>query len=204
MSEWSQTVYVSVAQRYWNPAWDPGRNREVYGDLASTEGVGANLRVRLLRESATEPDWAPIVARLKAASDHVCFFTDVAEFRSKPSTLENVALHLAREFGPLEVYEHDTFGCRVRGDELTLLESVYNLECATTATVDTDSGLARGRAELGQAVRAIAPDFADDRGEAAGPWAERLFEALAARIPGLVTLSIDLGSQRRIRVTTQA
>src|SRR4051812_11920634 len=78
----SNSAYASVAQRYWNEAWTSEKNSEVYGDLASAEGVGAN--VRIVPELESEPDadamLVSALAELKAMIDH----------KSCPRTLERM------------------------------------------------------------------------------------------------------------------
>jgi hypothetical protein len=222
-SQQSQTVFVSLAQRYWRPEWSPARNREVYGASASLEGIGRNLCLTvsaLPREAnglASDLDFSAPLAALKAYCDHRCLFTDFAEFRSRPSTTESLTLHLAdylfhrpppegASWRALSVREDDGFTCTAYPSEATLdIEfRVLNLTFTVRRPVDPVSGLSIARDIFWQAVRDVAPAFAEPARHGLEAWGGELFAALAARVEGLSQLAIDLGGHRTLIMGPQS
>lgn len=210
----SQSFYVSVAHRYWTPQWSEERNREIYGEFASPEGLGGNFRVKLSAHlnGAEEIDWAPWIRDVKARIDHHCFFTDFALFQAQASTLERIARFLgdsvfsrplaSAAWFSLTVEESDRLGCTVypQRDEVDLHVKTRNLHVCLRRPVDAVTGLAAARDEVERAVLALAPEFAEDQGESETQWSQRLFLALAEKIKNLQELRIDSGQQRSLCV----
>src|SRR5262245_41193831 len=89
----TQSVYASVAHRYWNQEWSAQKNRDEYGDLASEEGIGSNLRIELT--GTNEGTVGRSLTVLKEMVDHQCLFAPDSPHFAKPSTLENIAGLLA-------------------------------------------------------------------------------------------------------------
>lgn len=212
----AQSVYVSVAHRYWNTSWTPEKNREVYGALASVEGVGSNFRLEAVVDFAGpgEFDFAPHLADLKAAVDHRCLFVDEARFQAAPSTTETVGRFLAETLfarpGPwveFVIEESPEAACAFRPGALDAIEwrvRVMNLRFTVERSLDSVSGLALARGELERAARKLGPRFAEPTGESPEAWAESLMNAFSLEVNGLSSLRIDLGSQRFLQVSSQS
>ena len=204
MLEVSRSFGVSLAQRYWNDEWDEARNRAAYGTHASPEGVGANLRLEL--SAGDERDLQPGVARLKRLVDHRALAEDFAEFARTPSTLENLTLFLSTRHGVatwrrLTIHEDDRLSCVATHDgRLTLRERVYNLTLEVAGAVEPASGLLINRDELGRAVGAVAPRFAEAAPDSRAEWTRRLYLALRAEVPRLRALEVALNPRESLRV----
>lgn len=210
----SQHGYVSVAHRYWNSTWSDAQNKLHYSAQASEDGVGSNLRLEITlnseQDASTELEQG--LAKLKRLVDHHCFFTDFAEFQSRPSTLESITVFLAQtlfamplpqgQWTSIAVAENSNLICSVR-PECALVEmtiKILNLTFTLERKIDPDTGLAISRSELWQIVRTVAPDFAQSHSGNESAWAESLWSAFHSKVKGLTDLRIDLGSQRFLRV----
>ncbi|MBX3021956.1 MAG: hypothetical protein KF799_09795 [Bdellovibrionales bacterium] len=214
MIEQSQSVYVSVAHRYWNPQWSAERNSEIYGRNASPEGVGSNLRLTVAIIGANSVDFTESLRFLKNLCDHRCFFRDIPEFQEKPSTLETITLYLGAKlfaepisdgrWSSLTVAEDDHLACRLKPDSegVELIERHLNLTCTLQADVD-ENGVALRRGILPSAVRAIFPQFATPQSESIADWGKRLFAALQIKVKSLRTVDIDLGGQQSLRISSR-
>jgi 6-pyruvoyltetrahydropterin/6-carboxytetrahydropterin synthase len=214
MIEQSRRFYVSVAHRYWNVGWSEERNREVYGRMASQEGVGSNLALEIRVKNLTEDlDLAPYESGLKSVCDHRCFFTDFAEFHERASTLEAIALFLGAklfaqkapngEWSAFRVDENRRLGCTVYPDReaVDLHVRAFNLTCTLRRRLDEISALASSRSEIEEAVRGIANEFAQARrGESETQWGERLFSVVSAKVKDLEELQVDYGHQQSLCV----
>src|SRR5690606_18321654 len=129
------SVHVSLAYRCWNSLWSHEENQRRYGSLASPEGVGGNWRIEIGRDDENEAAFDTELARLKGLVDHRCLFTDLEEFRTAPSTLENVTYFLGQNlFGRsdqwafLTVHENERLACTIGKDlSLTLQLKIQNL-----------------------------------------------------------------------------
>lgn len=207
---------VSVAHRYWNNLWSHERNREMFGTSASPVGVGSNLRVEVEVAGTPAFDFAPVAARIKRLLDHRNLIDDEPAFADRPSTLESVAEFLAKDlfaqapaYGQwhgLIVWELDRFGCRVEpqatGVEFTF--EVRNLVLTVEARIDAESGLAVRRADAVGAVEEIFTRFSHGSNETEFIWMERLYGDLKKRLPGLKSLSVDLGSHKLMKVDSSS
>lgn len=214
MFEESQSIYVSLAHRYWNPRWSAGRNREVYGRNASPDGVGSNLRLEATLRSQGPSAAAQALQHLKALCDHRCLHTDVDAFRETPSTLENITVFLGAELSKhtpplsawerLTVYESESLSCTIRPGHSRLLvhERAFNLTLTFEAEIDPESGLACARGVAERAVRAVAAEFSGPCEEGSEAWARRLFAALQIKVKTLVELRIDLGGHQTLRISS--
>lgn len=201
----SQSVYVSVAHRYWNPRWSEERNRQVYGRLCSVTGVGSNLKLTLAVEAPADP--RPGLLALKSRIDHRALHLDFDEFKDSPSTVECIAVDLARHVpGPwrwLQVSEGENFAVRIeQGQPDVQIEArVLNLTLRLQRPIDPESGLAIPRDELWRSLTAVAPEFAEPRpNEVESMWGERLAKALGQKLPGLHQVVIDMSGQRFLQI----
>lgn len=212
MLEQSQSVYVSVAHRYWNSQWPAEQNQEVYGRDASSEGVGSNLRLTVHASGASELNFDEHLVHLKSLCDHRCFFTDVDEFLNTPSTLERITVHLSQALFPralaggqwtgLTVAENERIECKAwpGANDLQLREKHLNLLCTVQGPVDSQTGLVLPRGELWRSLQEIAPEFAEPSALPRAAWGERLFAALKGKVKTLRELEIDLGGHDGLRI----
>jgi len=220
MIEQSQTIFVSVAHRYWNPRWSEAHNREVYGRNASHEGVGSNLALTLTVEtdSTNELSLESPLQMLKNLCDHRCFFSDIPEFADRPSTLETISLFLGEKLFTypmpngarakrLKVAENDSLSCTVYAanalKEVCISEKHLNLLCTVQLPVDPESGLTLARGVMWQAVREVAPQFSEPDPDVSR-WGQALFAALEIKVKALRELEIDLGSQQSLRISSHS
>lgn len=206
----SQLIYVSLAHRYWNTLWTLNENRKVYGDSASVEGLGSNLKVVLSRTTLVdkELDFREGLGRLKTLADHRCLFTDFTEFGSMASTLERMTLWMARELNQpeaddwafLEVYETEHLACRIEAgsSQMDLIQKVGNLTLKIRGVADEATGLILSRNILPEAVKEVFPLFEGPAGDEA-EWMDQLFGALRERVPQLSSVVVDLGRQKSWR-----
>jgi hypothetical protein len=200
-----QSVYVSVAHRYWVPQWSPEQNRSVYGDQASADGVGSNLRLTV--EAETDP--TARLGVLKKLIDHQNLFVNFVEFKQRPSTLENITLfligQLAGDWQRLTVAENDNLACVFEKGQayVTVVEKLLNLTFHVRRSVDPISGLGLRRGELMLVLRQVAPQFAEAGGVSERAWGQQLFARFAAEVKGLQELSIDLAGQRGLRLIAE-
>jgi hypothetical protein len=201
----AQSVYASTAHRYWNVAWDSAKNHQVYGQDASVEGIGSNLRLELaiqVNSDASEALLAAPLAKLKSLVDHQCLFASDSPLGASPSTLENLTLWLVRvnlgEWNYLKIWESERLSCTIRPGahavQMTFKEQ--NLTLEISAPVDPLSGLAVERALVKKAIVQLNEINESD------PvlWSEKLFRNLQNSIPGLCSLTVDLGRHESLVV----
>jgi hypothetical protein len=216
----SNSVYVSLAQRYWNENWSPEENRLVYGNEASSEGLGSNMRVvpeLEVAEQATETPLNEALARVKDLLDHKCLFVPGGALAARPSTLENIALFLAENlfqepaaanrWHALTVWETDHLACTVyprRREDVVLHMRVRNLHLSLRGGVEAASGLLIERAKVATAVETAFAAFAGPFAGGREAWAPALFEELRKSLEVLVELRIDLGRHETLVVGTGA
>lgn len=209
--EVSQCVDVSVAHRYWNVEWPEAKNRQTYGVLASSEGVGSNLKLTAaVWLDQGDVELSDHLQFLKQLVDHRCLFEEFPEFFVQASTLERITVFLAKrlferrlghkslKWAYLRVEEMDGFGCQVEpeSDVLKFFVRAQNLTCIVQRPLSdlaahSNAGIGLPRLLVNEAVRDLAPDIGKPREQ----WAAHLFEALASRIEGLKEVRVDLGCQ---------
>lgn len=202
---------VSLAHRYWNNLWSHERNRTTYGDHASSEGVGSNLRVEL-EVQGEEFDFFPVAKRIKSLLDHRSLFDDEPAFLERPSTLEGVSCFLAEQifqtpvqngrWSALTVWELDRYACRVEpgSTAVDFSLSFRNLLLTFRGPVNPESLLAVDRGPVERALEEIFIQFSTGNNEPEFIWLERLFKVLQNRLPGLFSLQVDLGSHKLMKV----
>jgi len=207
MTTIAQSVFASVAHRYWHPGWTEERNREVFAGDASVEGLGANMRIELAGDAAdhSEMEIGAALTPLKNLLDHQCLFAADAPFALKPSTLENVTLYLAGhldggQWSSLTVWESATLGCRWSEKRLTLIFKQRNLTLEIVATPDAESGLAISRNAVRNAVENLLVKLNSFNDPDLQRWGGKIFSALQASIPELTRLRVDLGRHEGIVV----
>ncbi len=199
----AQSVHASLAYRHWNNLWSHDENLRRYGSMASPEGLGGNWIVELAGRVA-EADLHEPLGRIKSLLDHRCLFTDVAEFRDSPSTLENVTLFLGRQFlvGDFEflsVHESDSLSCTLRAGVLTLRFRLLNLTLDIEGVPD-ESGLMTSREQVTQSVIETHAQFANASDLLGDQWAQSVLENLKQSVRGLALVRIDLGGGQYIVV----
>lgn len=211
----SPSIYVSVAYRYWNGQWSREKNLQVYGADASEEGLGGNFRLQatvrtqhVLDPGAVQAILAAPLARLKGLVDHQCLFQEIPQFRTRPSSLENICEFLAADlfqqplngadWESLTVWETESLGCQrsVRG-EVDLHMKCLNLMLTCRGPVDGETGLLIARPVIEHAVRQAFLAFSEPAGE---NWGQRLFATLKRSLSNLRVLRIDLGSQEYLQI----
>lgn len=212
----SNSVYASLAQRYWNPEWSPEKNRRIYGTVASIEGIGSNLRIELGITAGLDGDEQLLddpLAELKSKVDHRCLFAPGTAFENRPSTIENLTVYLARElfssspqvgvWSALTLWETDRLGCTAYPEEsrVSLHIRTRNLWLELKGEVDPDSGLLIARETVEKAVQNAFVAFAAPAQNGVNKWAEELISHLRQSLEMLVRLRIDLGSQGSLVVS---
>lgn len=203
----ARSVYASVAHRYWRPDWTPEKNREVYASDASSEGLGANMRLELKAEAGrkSEGELTQTLSELKERLDHQCLFSPQHELAEKPSTLERIALFLASkidlsQWQALTVWESEHLGCEVTGNSLKILLKQRNLTLEIAGQCDEQSGLAVSREAVRAAVEALLVKLNGINDPDVQLWGKKLFANLRAAVPGLTSLRVDLGRHEGIVV----
>lgn len=212
MIQHSGSVHVSLAHRYWNGLWSHEQNRRIYGDSASEEGVGSNLRVDIgLLATCREP-LTNALTKIKAVTDHRCLFEDVPRFQKVPSTLERITQYLAEhvfaqslEDGQwlwLDVHENGGLVCRARPhlQSMELTIKVRNLSLQIKGLVQEPSGLLIERSAASRAVDCEFLKVRDIKNSDESAWAHTLFENLQIKVKGLSGMAVDLGCHRTIAI----
>ncbi len=93
----------SASHRYWNPAWDEEKNREVFGKNISPLGDGHNFHLEVTVEGEVDEDTGMVINlfELKAILavvlekyDHKYLNEDLEVFKATIPTPENIAKQL--------------------------------------------------------------------------------------------------------------
>jgi hypothetical protein len=198
----TQSVYASVAHRYWNATWSPEKNREVYAQDASEEGLGSNLQLEarvLAPVTFAEARLNRPLAQLKDVIDHQSLFAAGAAFTDRASTLENITHYLSEALfqQPLEgatwesltVHESDRLACTVSPEACELRVKCANLVLTCRGPLDPKSGLLIDRGEIPAVVQALLQE--NGAPVEAGPWSLWLFRRLKSAVQSLHSLRID-------------
>ena len=208
MTTIAQSVYVSVAHRYWRADWTAEKNREVYASEASAEGLGANMRIELEvnGDTCSENQVSVSLNLLKGRLDHQCLFLPESRFAAEPSTLENITLDLASALNhpgwrSLTVWESPSLACRVDPQgSLTLIFKRRNLTLEIDGHVNPESGIAVPRARVEKAVEDLLVKLNSINDPDSQRWGRKLFAALQDSLPGLNSVRVDLGRHEGIVV----
>lgn len=155
----------STAHRYGRKDWDEAKNRSVYGDQYSSDGLGHNFEVRLGLVGDTQMSGA---GRLAQMIDHKFLDKDVEFFKNCPSTLEMITSFLFHEASvlwgrmvlDLEVKEGVDLTCRIQNGRLSLRkvsrtrgsEKVYDIEVTVGGEVEPQSGLLMTRQAFAEKI----------------------------------------------------
>lgn len=191
---------VSVAHRYWNFSWDEARNRSVYGESASQEGVGSNLLVEV--EAATD-NVSALQAFVRQQLDHRCLYRDIEIFKKQPSTLEAITMYLAGNLKSanlgatsVKVWELDKWAVSLdfASGVPHFWARIRNLTLQLETQLDPVSQLMVNRRELEAQVEATLEHWPEVA--ANGQWPQNLIETLRYKVKGLIGLTIDLGGQK--------
>ena len=129
----SEKFEFAATHKLWNSDWSEPQNVQVFGKCANASGHGHNYIVEVtVATSADGPslevgEFERIVdAQLMQLVDHKNLNLDVAAFRDRIPTVENLAIfaweHLAGQFGPAQlhcvtVWESDRTYCSYHGGE---------------------------------------------------------------------------------------
>lgn len=216
MIQFSKSVYVSVAYRYWNPSWSEAQNRACYGANASAQGVGGNWRLELslIPESGEDTDIHQPLEFLKSLVDHRCVWLDLQEFSDKPATLENVSLFLAAKvfelplsharWQSLTVFEDDHLACTVfhGQEEVQMSFKQANLTLITRSRVEPASGLALDRAAVTREVIKAIGEYESCSSQ--DDFGVKLFALFKRAVKELRGLRIELGRHGAIEVNSGA
>ncbi len=202
----SRAIYVSLAHRYWASRCSAEENAARYGAQASAQGVGANMRIEVGRLRGNEEDLSRDLGLAKKLLDHRSLFSEIDEFRDRPSSLENIVQFLSThlpDVDVLRVEESDKIACsRSKGQaDIGFEMQVMNLRLYFKGSVGAD-GLLVVRDQVTQAVMNEYREVPADAPHDEAAWAERLLAQLALRVP-LNQLRIDLGRQKYILVNSK-
>jgi len=204
----AQSIYASVAHRYWRQEWDSAKNTQVYGRDASPEGIGSNLRLELAVQADDESVLTAPLAWLKRQVDHQCLFVEGSPLHRLPSTLENMAHWLADgvfvqgSFHALTVWETERLACVVKPGKPTVqvIFKENNLTLQIEGRIDAESGLAVPRSIVHEAVHGAFEQLKENHNVDLAAWSEKLFLNLQPSVSGLRTLTIDLGRHKSLVV----
>lgn len=211
----TQSVYVSLAYRYWISEWSKEKNLQAYGDRASSEGMGGNWRIELGADvpAGEQPELESHLTFLKNFLDHRCLWEDAEAFRSEPSTPESVCAFLAPQvfqrplscghWASLTIHESDrlSFTSFAGGEEMCADYKVNNLTLTCRADWQKDTKLALSRELITQAVRGLYKEYREPSGKSVDVWAQSLKARLKVDVKNLIRLRVDLGRQRHIIVS---
>ncbi len=210
----TQSVFVSLAYRFWDEAWPLEKNLQVYGARASREGMGGNWRIEIgvdVGDGDPPPAFQEHLDFLKSKLDHRCLWEDQQEFAERASTPERVCRWLAPilfartldlgQWAELTVHESErlAFTARVAGP-MTADIRINNLTLTCATEWREEEGLALSRDWITQEVRRLLEASREPSGLDTYAWAETLGVRLKTQVPALTRLRIDLGRQKYIVV----
>ena len=99
----TRRVHFNAAHRLHNPAWSDDRNRQVFGPCNNPNYHGHNYELDISVEGEVDPETGyvvdlGVVKRIAeqvvlTALDHKNLNLDVAEFRNRNPTAENIVAH---------------------------------------------------------------------------------------------------------------
>ncbi|MEK6556072.1 MAG: hypothetical protein AABZ31_12580, partial [Bdellovibrionota bacterium] len=146
-------AFSSTAHRYARKDWSDEKNKSVYGDFFSREGLGHNFRLVLELNSNVES--ANPALDLVRKIDHKFLDESEAYFSGRVSSLENITEFLFAEalklwpkvLVSIEVFEGETLSClrTMKGLMLKKLfrtrssETVYDVEIMFGGAIDLES-----------------------------------------------------------------
>lgn len=201
MTTIAQSTYASVAHRYWRPEWSAEKNREIYMEDATSEGLGANMLLELEADRAllTEDEVKGLLTVLKERLDHQCLFLNESRFATEPSTLENITVDLTKRLDregwrSLTVWESPRLGCRVNPQgEMVLIFKRRNLTLEIAGVIEPLSGIAVRRKSVENSVEGLLVKLNSINDPDIQSWGTKLFSALQVSLPGLISVRVDLG-----------
>lgn len=210
------SVFVSLAYRYWNSSWSREKNLHIFGSRASEEGMGGNwqLEAAVGVQPGEEPEIQSHLNFVKAQLDHQCLWEELPAFKNRPSTPENLTLHLGQalfsralnqgQWASFTIHETPHFAVTLKPDgalSASIKANNLTLECALK--LDEESGLGIARDQVTQEVKNLLISSSDPSPLTESEWAEVLLGRLTGPIPGLKSLRIDLGRQKYIVVNSK-
>lgn len=185
-----------MAHRYAHGLWSQERNREVYGEIGQSEGLGNNLIVEFAGDLED-------VRSVKKLLDHRCLYKDERQFLEIASTLERIAQWIANELSrPVTVTETDCLKCRAEPSSSMVEMSVRcrNLWLGFQVPVSPETGLALDRMKIPLVVDKVFKDFSSQRSQDEQAWGQALWKALSDELKNLKWVTVDLGRQRTLRL----
>lgn len=138
MVELTRRATFSASHFYWNDAWSPEKNGEVFGRCANRNGHGHNYTLEVT--VAGEPDpvtgfvvdlkWLKdvIERQVLSAYDHRHLNLEVPEFKSTIPTTENIAVSIWKRLEPALAPAHRARLKRVRVYETAEIFAEYRGE----------------------------------------------------------------------------
>jgi hypothetical protein len=201
-------VYLSLAHRYWDTRLGNEENQALYGDDASPDGVGGNLRLEAFirhDQMAPHPDLTAHLDAVKRLVDHHSLFDDIVEFRESASTLERMAQYLGGKLFALPLqtgawssvvlWEGERLRTEVRPGQASLILGfkVRDLWLEVEGPVDGRSGLVQNRQEV---FRIAEQTYANSLKQDLSKNPEWLFNQLQLQLKSLVSVRVDLGRQK--------
>lgn len=212
----TQSVFVSLAYRYWNSTWSREKNLHIYGSRAFAEGMGGNWQIEASAwiMPGEELDLQSHLNFIKAQLDHQCLWEDMSAFRERASTPESLTVHLGQAlfsraldrgtWASFTIRETPGFAATFSSDGALTAEIKANnltLECA--AELDEESGLGIERDQVTREVKNLLISSTESTSLNESEWAEVLLSRLSSSIPRLKSLRIDLGRQKYIVVKSK-
>jgi hypothetical protein len=203
-----KTAYVSLAHRYWNPAWTADRNLEVYGDDASPEGIGGNLRLDAFVQNpgtVEHPELPQALSTLKTLVDHKSIFDDFSTFASRASTLEVLTQFLSGKlfskplrqgrWHSLRVWQGEKLSCRAFNGtaNLELRMRVGDLWLTFSGPIAAETGLVAVREQV---FRNVQQTYSNLQKTEFGERADWVFKQLQSQMESLTRIEIDLTRQK--------
>lgn len=121
--------FFSSAHFYFQPAWSPEKNREVFGRCFTQHGHGHNytlevdFKISSLSQTSLRYEYQQLLNDLTNPLDHEHLNYVIPEFKTKIPTTENIALYLLdklkavageAKIASIRVYEMDNLWTEIR------------------------------------------------------------------------------------------
>lgn len=116
VSELARKKHFSCGHKYENTNWSDEKNKEVFGSCFSEHGHGHNYLLEAFFSGSISEETGMIINLVDVDNilnfvtdklDHKFLNTDVAEFKDKTPTTENIALFCFTEINKALLNEHE-------------------------------------------------------------------------------------------------